>query len=134
MERTNLAVKWMILSVREALFCWMIGEIDIYHAQTGIRNEPKEGCFPPPRLYYMYRWRTKISPGKQLIQISFFAIVVAICFKIFSPGELAIPPYPELSSFRIQVFNGRQSGELHISTPRQLHYGTKRTASKFMSR
>lgn len=133
MEGMNLAVKWMILSGREDLFVGWLEKLTFIIYRLALEMNPKRAAFFIP-LHYTYRWRTNISPGKQLTQISFFVIVVAICFKMFSPGEPAIPPYPELSSCRLQVFNGSQSGELHISTPRQLHYGTKRTASKFMSR
>lgn len=38
----------MTLGGREALFYVMVEEIDIYHIQTGIRNEPKEGSFLAP--------------------------------------------------------------------------------------
>lgn len=56
----------------EALFCCLIGEIDIYYIQTGIRNEPKEGSFPPPSSIICIDREQKYHLGKELTQISFF--------------------------------------------------------------
>ena len=53
-------------------------------------------------FFFLYKWKTKISPGIQLTQTSFFVTVLAICFKMFSPREPAIPPHPEPPSFQWQ--------------------------------
>lgn len=50
----------MILSGREALFCGMNGEIDIYHIQMGIRNEPKRAASLHP-LLYVQMWNKNIA-------------------------------------------------------------------------
>lgn len=131
----NMAYKLMVSCQRQYRFC-LLGE----EAKTCIKSAEWLQVIDQHILSTGWVAETDLSceMAGWLSRLVFFAVCLLFCFffffKVSLPTNLQSSSQYKLSSFTLQVFNGSQSGGLHISTPRQLHYGAKGTASKFMSR